>query len=175
MSRINWKPTSRRIDQASYIIEFLSAGGNLSSKKYHAAEQLISPDFVILFMPLEPAFALAFQLKPDLFGWAWERNIAIVSPTTLLATLRTVSTLWKQEKQQRNALEIARRGGLLYEKFANLLVDFNTLGDKLDAAQRTHHDMTKKLSEGRGNLISQVEELKELGVKTEKTLPSLEI
>ena len=163
-----------RLRQAKLHIKSLEDHiSNLSSKKYHMAEQLISPDFVILFMPLEPAFALAFQLKSDLFNWAWEKNIAIVSPTTLLATLRTVSNLWKQEKQQKNAQDIARRGGLLYEKFASLLQDFKSLGDKLDSAQKTHQDLTKKLSEGNGNLISQVEQLKELGVKTEKTLPSL--
>ncbi|WP_246845815.1 DNA recombination protein RmuC [Bdellovibrio sp. ZAP7] len=146
----------------------------LSEKKYHAADKLISPDFVILFMPLEPAFALAFKLKPDIFQYAWERNIAIVSPTTLLATLRTVTALWKQDRQEKNALEIAKRGGLLYEKFANLLKDIQNLGEKLGAAQKAHEEVTKKLSDGRGNLIDQVEDLKRLGAKTEKSLPQLE-
>jgi DNA recombination protein RmuC len=148
---------------------------SLSGKKYHAADKLVSPDFVLLFMPLEPAFALAFKLKPDIFQQAWERNIAIVSPTTLLTTLRTVASLWKQERQQRNALEIAKRGGLLYDKFAGLVADLRHLGEKLDSAQKAHEDVFRKLSEGRGNLMSQVEELKELGVKAEKTLPQLEI
>lgn len=146
----------------------------LSEKKYHAADKLISPDFVILFMPLEPAFALAFKLKPDIFQYAWERNIAIVSPTTLLATLRTVTALWKQDRQEKNALEIAKRGGLLYEKFANLLKDIQNLGEKLGAAQKAHEEVTKKLSDGRGNLMDQVEDLKRLGAKTEKSLPQLE-
>ncbi|WP_413586293.1 DNA recombination protein RmuC [Bdellovibrio sp. HCB274] len=146
----------------------------LSEKKYHAADKLISPDFVMLFMPLEPAFALAFKLKPELFQYAWERNVAIVSPTTLLATLRTVAALWKQDRQEKNALEIAKRGGLLYEKFANLLKDIQNLGEKLGAAQKAHEEVTKKLSDGRGNLIDQVEDLKRLGAKTEKSLPQLE-
>ncbi|AHI04889.1 DNA recombination protein rmuC [Bdellovibrio bacteriovorus W] len=146
----------------------------LSQKKYHTAEKLISPDFVILFMPLEPAFALAFRLKPDLFQYAWEKNIAIVSPTTLLATLRTVAALWKQDRQEKNALEIARRGGLLYEKFAGLMKDLQTLGERLSAAQKAHEEVLKKVSDGRGNLMDQVEELKRLGAKTEKTLPQLE-
>lgn len=146
----------------------------LSEKKYHAADKLISPDFVILFMPLEPAFALAFKLKPELFQYAWERNVAIVSPTTLLATLRTVAALWKQDRQEKNALEIAKRGGLLYEKFAGLLKDIQNLGEKLDSAQKAHEDVIKKLSEGRGNLMDQVEDLKRLGAKTEKNLPQLE-
>jgi len=143
----------------------------LADKKYHAADKLVSPDFVMLFMPLEPAFALAFKLKPDLFQYAWDRHIAIVSPTTLLATLRTVAALWKQDRQEKNALEIARRGGLLYEKFAGLLKDLQGLGDKLTAAQKAHEDVMKKMSDGRGNLIDQVEELKTLGAKTEKNLP----
>ncbi|WP_374077535.1 DNA recombination protein RmuC [Bdellovibrio bacteriovorus] len=146
----------------------------LSEKKYHAADKLISPDFVILFMPLEPAFALAFKLKPELFQYAWERNVAIVSPTTLLATLRTVAALWKQDRQEKNALEIAKRGGLLYEKFAGLLRDLQNLGEKLGAAQKAHEEVIKKVSEGRGNLIDQVEDLKRLGAKTEKSLPQLE-
>ncbi|WP_413943963.1 DNA recombination protein RmuC [Bdellovibrio sp. HCB-162] len=146
----------------------------LSEKKYHAADKLISPDFVILFMPLEPAFALAFKLKPELFQYAWERNVAIVSPTTLLATLRTVAALWKQDRQEKNALEIAKRGGLLYEKFAGLLKDLQNLGEKLGAAQKAHEEVIKKVSEGRGNLIDQVEDLKRLGAKTEKSLPQLE-
>lgn len=146
----------------------------LSEKKYHAIDKLISPDFVILFMPLEPAFALAFRLKPDLFQYAWEKNVAIVSPTTLLATLRTVSALWKQDRQEKNALEIAKRGGLLYEKFANLLRDLQNLGEKLGAAQKAHEEVIKKVSDGRGNLMDQVEDLKRLGAKTEKSLPQLE-
>jgi DNA recombination protein RmuC len=146
---------------------------DLSGKKYHLAEQVISPDFVMLFMPLEPAFALAFQLKPDLFETAWERNIAIVSPTTLLATLRTVASLWKQERQQKNALDIAKRGGELYDKFAGIVKDIETLGERLNSAQKVHADITGKMSTGRGNLISQVEKLKELGAKAEKSLPQL--
>lgn len=146
---------------------------DLSSKKYHLAEQIISPDFVMLFMPLEPAFSMAFQLKPELFENAWERNIAIVSPTTLLATLRTVASLWKQERQQKNALDIAKRGGELYDKFAGIVKDIEVLGERLNSAQKVHADITGKMSTGRGNLISQVEKLKELGAKAEKSLPQL--
>jgi len=143
----------------------------LSEKKYHLAEQVISPDFVMLFMPLEPAFALAFKLKPELFEQAWDKNVAIVSPTTLLSSLRTVSSLWKQERQQRNALDIAKRGGELYDKFASIVKDLETLGDKLNTVQKTHTEIMNKISMGRGNLISQVEKLKELGAKADKSLP----
>lgn len=143
----------------------------LSDKKYHLADQIISPDFVMLFMPLEPAFAMAFKLKPDLFEQAWDKNIAIVSPTTLLTSLRTVASLWKQERQQRNALDIAKRGGDLYDKFVGVVKDLDTLGERLVSVQKVHTDVMSKLSSGRGNLISQVEKLKELGAKAEKSLP----
>jgi DNA recombination protein RmuC len=146
---------------------------DLSDKKYHLAETIISPDFVMLFMPLEPAFALAFRLKPELFEQAWDRNIAIVSPTTLLSTLRTVASLWKQERQQKNALEIAKRGGELYDKFAGIVKDLEVLGDRVNSVQKTHSDIMGKISNGRGNLITQVEKLKELGAKAEKSLPTM--
>ena len=142
----------------------------LSSKKYYDAEKIISPDFVILFMPLEPAFALAFKEKPDLLQMAWEKNIAIVSPTTLLTTLRTVSALWKQDRQTKNALEIAKRGGALYDKFYAVIKDFDAVGDKIMLAQKSHGEMMNKLKDGPGNLMRQVEMLKELGAKTEKKL-----
>lgn len=146
----------------------------LSEKKYYANEKLISPDFVILFMPLEPAFALAFKVKPELFQTSWDKQIAIVSPTTLLTTLRTVASLWKQERQQKNALDIAKKGGLLYDKFVGLVKDIENLGDKLGSAQKAHDDVISKLATGKGNLIRQVEELKSMGVKTEKSLPMIE-
>lgn len=146
---------------------------DLSEKKYHLADQIISPDFVMLFMPLEPAFALAFRLKPELFEQSWDKNIAIVSPTTLLSTLRTVASLWKQERQQKNALEIAKRGGELYDKFAAIVKDLETLGDRVQSVQKSHSEIMGKISTGRGNLITQVEKLKELGAKAEKSLPTL--
>ncbi len=142
----------------------------LSDKKYYSSEKLISPDFVILFMPLEPAFALAFKYKPDLLQYAWDRNIALVSPTTLLTTLRTVASIWKQDRQEKNALEIAKRGGALYDKFAGLVADMEDLGKKLDTTQKSHQMLMSKLSEGPGNLIRQVELLKELGAKTDKKI-----
>jgi DNA recombination protein RmuC len=142
----------------------------LAGRKYHLAENIISPDFVMLFMPLEPAFALAFKLKPELFESAWDKNVAIVSPTTLLTTLRTVASLWKQERQQQNALEIAKLGGRLYDKFAGMLVDLEKLGNQLNTTQKTHSEVMVKLT-GRDNLINQVERLKELGAKTDKSLP----
>ena len=145
---------------------------DLSGRKYHQAEEVITPDFVILFMPLEPAFALAFKLKPELFEQAWDKNVAIVSPTTLLTTLRTVAALWKQERQQQNALEIAKRGGELYDKFASIVTELDRLGTQLSTVQKTHDDVMKKISSGRNSLITQVERLKELGAKADKQLPA---
>ncbi|GIL16710.1 MAG: DNA recombination protein RmuC [Oligoflexia bacterium] len=142
----------------------------LSQKKYYSSDQLISPDFVLLFMPIEPAFALAFRLKPDLLQYAWERRIALVSPTSLLTTLRTVAAIWRQERQERNALEIAKRGGALYDKFALLVEDLEGLGKKIEDTQKSYQGVMNKFSTGSGNLIRQVEMLKELGAKTEKKL-----
>jgi len=142
----------------------------LSAKKYHTAQGLASPDFVMLFMPIEPAFALAFKLKPDLLQMAWDKNIALVSPTTLLSTLRTVAATWKHERQERNALEIAKQGGALYDKFVGFVDDLTELGKKIEQTQKAHHQVMNKLSEGSGNLIRRVENLKELGVKTDKRL-----
>lgn len=147
----------------------------LSAKKYQTSDKLVTPDFVMLFMPLEPAFALAFRLKPDLLQYAWERNIALVSPTTLLTSLRTVAAIWKQEQRKKNAEEIAARGGLLYDKFAGLIEDLQEVGKKMEAAQKAHDGVMKKVSEGSGNLLSQVEKLRELGAKTTKRLPEREI
>lgn len=148
----------------------------LAGKKYPTASKISSPDFVILFMPLEPAFALAFRLKPELFQEAFEKGIAIVSPTTLLATLRTVAHIWKNERQERNVLEIAKRGGALYDKFAGIMSDLETVGKKIEDAGKSHQQVMKKMSEGQGNLLWQVENLRELGIKTDKKIqaPRLE-
>lgn len=143
---------------------------SLAGKRYHSLEGVNSPDFVILFIPLEPAFALAFKLRPELMTEAWEKNIALVSPTTLLTTLRTVAALWRQDRQEKNSLEIAKRGGLLYDKFVALVKDVESLGKELDRAKNAHLALSAKLSEGQGNLVSQVEKLRELGAKAEKKL-----
>lgn len=164
-------PADKEKFAAAHVDSLKRHVGELADKKYHLANEIISPDFVMLFMPLEPAFAMAFKLKPELFEQAWDKNIAIVSPTTLLTSLRTVASLWKQERQQRNALDIAKRGGELYDKFAGVVKDLETLGERLTSVQKVHSDVMSKISSGRGNLISQVEKLKELGAKAEKSLP----
>ena len=122
-------------------------------------------------MPIEPAFSLAVQNDMGLFNDAFERNIVIVSPSTLLATLRTIASIWRQENQNRNALEIARQSGALYDKFQNMVTDLLEVGKKLHSIQDNYEDVMKKLSTGKGNLITSVEKIKKLGAKATKSLP----
>jgi DNA recombination protein RmuC len=144
---------------------------NLSSKNYQALYQLESLDFVLMFMPIEPAFALAVQNETNLFNDAFDKNIVIVSPSTLLATLRTVASIWRQENQNRNALEIARQSGALYDKFQGLIMDLIDLGKKMDTMKDRYGDLMRKLHLGKGNLVSSVERIKKLGANTTKSLP----
>ncbi|WP_299104977.1 DNA recombination protein RmuC [uncultured Tenacibaculum sp.] len=143
----------------------------LSEKKYEDIYKIESPDFVLLFVPIEPAFAVALAEDNTLYNKAFERNIVIVTPTTLLATLRTIDTMWNNEKQQRNALEIARQAGALYDKFEGLLKDLISIGKKIDGTKADYTAAMNKLVEGRGNLITSVEKLKKMGAKAKKALP----
>lgn len=143
----------------------------LSEKNYQNAQLFDSPDFVLLFLPIESAFSVAVQADANLFNVAWEKKIVIVSPTTLLATLTTVASIWKHEKQTQNAIEIARQGGALYDKFVGFLQNMEDLGNQIQRAGKTYDEAKNKLSEGRGNLITRVEKLKELGAKTTKSIP----
>ena len=143
----------------------------LAEKSYQLTEKLDTPDFVLLFMPLESAFSLAVQQQSDLFTYAWERKIVIVSPTTLLATLMTVGSIWKHEKQTRNAIEIASEGGKLYDKFVDFLEDLENLGKQISRVHKTYDEAHSKLKSGRGNIIGKVEKLKKLGAKTAKDIP----
>ena len=144
----------------------------LSAKNYDELLGIHSPDFVLMFVPVEPAFGLAVQADHELFNFAWQQRIVIVSPTTLLATLRTVASIWKYEKQSQNALEIAKRGGLLYDKFEGFVKDLEKIGATLENAGKTYQAAHNKLTSGKGNLISQVEQLKRMGVTTKKSLPA---
>lgn len=144
----------------------------LSEKNYSSLLGINSPDFVLMFLPIEPAFGVAVQADNELFNFAWQRKVVIVSPTTLLATLRTVASIWKYEKQSQNALEIARRGGLLYDKFVSFVKDFEAVGTSLNRAGNIYQEAHKKLTSGRGDLITQAEQLKVMGVPTKKSLPS---
>ncbi len=143
----------------------------LSEKKYEDLYQIESPDFVLLFVPIEPAFAIAINNDNQLYNKAFEKNIVIVTPSTLLATLRTIDTMWNNEKQQRNAIEIARQAGALYDKFEGLITDLTKVGKKMDEAKTEYKGAMNKLVEGRGNLITSVEKIKKLGAKAKKSLP----
>lgn len=143
----------------------------LSEKNYQNLYHIRSLDFVLLFVPIEPAFALSVQQDAQLFNDAFDKNIVIVSPSTLLATLRTVASIWRQENHNRNAVEIARKAGDLYDKFNGFAEDMIDLGKKLDGSKATYVEAMKKLSEGRGNLVNRVQELKKMGAITSKSLP----
>lgn len=144
----------------------------LSDKNYQSALGLHTPDFVLLFVPIESSFSLAVQGDAELFNFAWDRKIVIVSPSTLLATLRTISSIWKQERQTKNALEIAEEGGKLYDKFVAFVEDLIKLGKGIKSTQSDYEDAMKKLYDGTGNLVRRAEKMKELGAKTTKQLPT---
>ncbi len=143
----------------------------LSGKSYQNIHQIQSLDFVLLFIPIEPAFALAVQSDAGLFNDAFEKNIVIVSPTTLLATLRTVASIWRNEKQSANAIDIAKKAGDLYDKFEGFIKDLIEVGKKIDQTKANYSDAMNKLVDGKGNIINRFEELRKLGAKADKQLP----
>lgn len=143
----------------------------LAGKDYKRLEGLHSLDFVLLFVPIEAAFSAALQAEPNLFQEAFDRNIVIVSPTTLLATLRVIDSLWKQERQSQNAREIAERAGWLYDKFVLFIQDLDEVGNRLQQLDKAYAAARNKLTEGRGNLVSRSEQLKLLGARASKSLP----
>lgn len=143
----------------------------LSAKKYEDLYEMESPDFVLMFIPIEPAFAIAINQDNSLYNKAFEQNIVIVTPSTLLATLRTIDSMWNNEKHQRNAIEIARQAGALYDKFEGFVTDLTRVGKKMDEAKNEYKGAMNKLVEGRGNLITSVEKLKKMGAKAKKSLP----
>lgn len=144
----------------------------LSGKNYSSLYGVGSVDFVLMFIPIEPAFLLALKTAPNLYQEALSKNIVLVCPSTLMATLRTVAHLWRQDHQNKNALEIARQCGALYDKFVGFIEDMEKLGQRIDQAQGSYHDAFNKLKTGKGNLIRTAEKVRELGVKPSKALPS---
>jgi DNA recombination protein RmuC len=143
----------------------------LGNKNYHDLYQIESPDFVLLFIPMEPAFAIALNEDTTLYNKAFEKNIVIVTPSTLLATLRTIDSMWANQKQQENAFEIARQAGALYDKFEGFVADLIKIGKKIDESKVEYQGAMNKLVEGKGNLITSVEKLKKMGAKAKKSLP----
>ncbi len=143
----------------------------LGRKNYAQIHGFKSPDFVLMFIPIEPAFGLAMQYDPDLYNEAFDQNIIIVSPTTLLATLATIDNVWKQEYQNKNAMEIASRGGALYDKFVLFVESLQDIGSRIQQTQKSYDEALNRLSEGSGSLVRQAEMLRELGAKASKKLP----
>ena len=159
--------------QAKFLKEHISSIKRhieqLSEKKYQEIYEIESPDFVLLFIPIEPAFAIAINQDNSIYNWAFEKNIVIVTPTTLLATLRTIDSMWNNEKQQQNAIEIATQAGRLYDQFVNLTDDLVKVGNQLNTIKGSYDSTMVKLT-GKGNLITRVERLKKLGSKASKQI-----
>lgn len=158
--------------QLKELIKSLKAHINgLEQKRYQSIEKLESPDFVMMFMPIEGAFSLALQSDSELHRYAWDRKIAIVCPTTLFATLRTVASLWSIERGNKNALEITRQSGALYDKFVGFIDDMEAIQKNINSLHKSFDSASNRLKDGRGNIMNQIENLKKLGAKAAKSLP----
>ena len=155
----------------AHIVSLRSHIKGLGEKCYQNSPALNSPDFVLMFLPIEGSFSVALQFDNELYSFAWDRKIVVVSPTTLLATLRTIASIWKQENQTKNAQEIARLGGALYDKLVGCVEDLNKVKLNIDRASASHNDAMKKLQLGAGNVFVTAEKMKQLGAKTSKQLP----
>lgn len=163
-------------DQERFLKEHVTSVkrhiNELFEKNYHTGKGLNSPEFVLMFMPIESSFSASVRADDELFNYAWDKRIVIVSPSTLLATLRTVASIWKQDRQTKNALDIAEKSGRLYDKFVGFIEDMQKIGDRLQSTQKVYDEGMKKLSEGSGNLVRRAEELKKMGARANKQLPN---
>jgi len=161
--------------RASHLQDFIKSlkahVNTLEQKRYQDIAALGSPNLVFLFMPIEGAYSLALQSDPELHAYAWNKKIALVSPTTLFANLLTVASLWRIESQNKNAEEIARQAGGLYDKFVGFVEDLQGINTQIDRLHGSYDQAMNKLSTGTGNLVSRTEKLKQLGAKTSKSLP----
>lgn len=158
-----------------HLKQFLSSMrkhiGDLEQRRYQDTEKLGTPDFVLMFVPIEAAYILAVQEDADLQNFAWNKKVVLVCPTTLFATLRTVSSVWRLELQNKNAQEIAKQGGMLYDKIEGFVKDMQAMGKQLDTVGKTYDTAMNKLSTGKGNILGRTEKLRELGAKASKSLP----
>jgi DNA recombination protein RmuC len=162
--------TLRKVALNDHINSIRNHVKELSKKNYQNIYDLSSMDFVIMFVPIEPAMAIASQADINIWNDAFEKNIVIVSPSILLATLRTIANIWKQESQNKNAMEIARQSGALYDKFVSFVDDLISIGKKIDDTKEHYSEAMKKLYEGSGNIVKRIQNIKELGAKATKTL-----
>lgn len=142
----------------------------LSEKNYSTSPDLNTPDFVLLFVPIESSFSIAVQADHELFNFAWDRKIVIVSPSTLLATLRTIASVWKQERQTKNAIEIAKQSGALYDKFVGFIEDMDKIGKSIDTSRSAYENAINKLHKGSGNLVKRAQDIEKLGAKATKQI-----
>jgi len=143
----------------------------LGEKDYHKLEGVKTLDFVLMFVPIEAAFSVAVQTDNEVFSTAFEKNIVMVAPSTLLATLRTIQNIWRYEQQNKNAQEIASKAGALYDKFVNFVSDLEVIGSRIESTQTAYRDAHNKLTSGKGNLVRRAEGMRELGAKVSKSLP----
>ncbi len=160
----------RQLQIKEFIKSIKNHVNGLEQKRYQDIEKLGTPDFVLMFLPIEGAYSLAVQADSELHSYAWGKKIVLVCPATLFATLRTISSIWRIERQNLNAQEIARQGGALYDKFVGFLADMEDINKHINMLHKVYESASGKLTSGRGNLISQAEKLKTLGVKTSKSL-----
>jgi DNA recombination protein RmuC len=155
----------------NHITSIKNHVSELSAKNYQDIYKINSLDFVMMFLPVEPAYLIAIQKEPDLWHFAYNKRILLISPTNLIAALKMVASMWLQEYQSKNVMEIAHQSGALYDKFEGLVQDLIDIGKRIDSAQVSYKNSMVKLVEGKGNLISRVEKIKQLGAKTKKSLP----
>ena len=160
----------RKLFSKGHVESIRSHVNGLSAKNYHDLHQINSPDFVLLFIPIESSFSFAVQIDAELFSDAWDKRVVIVSPSTLLATLRTIASIWKQERQNRNVLEIARLSGAMYDKFVGFVGDMEGIGKNIKQSQSAYDNAISKLTEGNGNLTKTAEKIKSLGAKANKQI-----
>jgi DNA recombination protein RmuC len=154
-----------------YLLSIRAHVNGLEQRRYQDTEKLGTPDFVLMFMPIEGAYSLAVQEDSSLHSYAWDKKIVIVCPATLFATLKTIASVWRLELQNKHAQEIARQGGNLYDKVVGFVEEMQDLGGKLSAAQNVYNEALKKLSTGQGNVIKRAQDLKALGLKSSKNMP----
>jgi len=179
-SKVSLKAFEKFINEDDYALKQIALKEHINSLKTHIKQLgekdysslagINSPEFVLLFIPLESSFALAVKEEPGLYQMAMDKKIILVTPSTLLATLKTVDSIWKHERQNKNAIEIAEQAGRLYDKFVNFVTDLEKVGSKQKEALLAHEEATRKLHEGNGNLIRSAEKLKKLGVKSKKNI-----
>ncbi|MBX9851963.1 MAG: DNA recombination protein RmuC [Cytophagaceae bacterium] len=156
--------------QKEHVLSVKNHIKTLSEKNYHTSRDFNTPEFILLFIPIESSFSMAIQASEDLFNFAWEKRIVIVSPSTLFATLRTIASIWKQEKQNQHAFEIARQSGNLYDKFVAFVEDLQKIGVSINNSQKLYDEAFNKLKDGKGNLIKRADDIKKLGAKASKSL-----